>query len=139
VFEEFVSYRRTKCIIKHYNKLPFQTWKLMCFIHMLILCSCKMTSQTAEENTLTNILSLVPFPFLYFPFFLQFHTILLSHIAMYWIWSMLDPDERLLVTGFSPPIFGSQHCFRFRNRMQLNMDGPRLNTLYNKLSFIFQI
>jgi len=32
---------------------------------------------------------------------------------------MLDPDEMLLVTGVSPPIFGSQHCFRFRNQMQL--------------------
>jgi len=51
---------------------------------------------------------------------------------------MLDPDERLLVTGVSPPIFGSQHCFRFRNRMQLNMDGLWLNTLYNKLPFLFQ-
>jgi len=69
----------------------------------------------------------------------QYHIILLSHIAMYWIWSMLDPDERLLVTGVSPPIFGSQHCFRFRNRMQLNMDGVRLNTLYNKLPFLFKI
>jgi len=44
---------------------------------------------------------------------------------------MLDPNERLLVIGVSPPIFRSQHCFRFRNRMQLNMDGLRLNTLYN--------
>jgi len=44
---------------------------------------------------------------------------------------MLDPDERLLITGVSPPIFGSQHCFRFRNQMQLNLDGLRLNTLYN--------
>ena len=52
---------------------------------------------------------------------------------------MLDPDERLLVTGVSPPILGSQHCFRFRNRMQLTMDGLRLNTLYNKLPFLFQI
>jgi len=52
---------------------------------------------------------------------------------------MLEPDERLLVTGVSPPIFGSQHYFRFRNRMQLNMDGLRLNTLYNKFPFLFQI
>jgi len=52
---------------------------------------------------------------------------------------MLDPDERLLVTRVSPPIFGSQDCFRFRNRMQLNMDGVRLNTLYNKLPFLFEI
>jgi len=68
----------------------------------------------------------------------QYHIVLLSHIAMYWIWSILDPDERLLVTGVSPPIFASQHCFRFRNRMQRNMDGLRLNTLYNKLPFLFQ-
>jgi len=52
---------------------------------------------------------------------------------------MLDKDERLLVTGVSPPIFGSQHCFRFRNRMQLNIGGLRLNTLYNKLPFLYQI
>jgi len=31
--------------------------------------SCKMTSQTIEEKTLTNKLSLVPFLFLYFPSF----------------------------------------------------------------------
>ena len=30
--------------------------------------SCKMTSQTVEEKTLMNKLSLVPFLFLYFPF-----------------------------------------------------------------------
>ena len=65
----------------------------------------------------------------------QYHIILLSRIVMYWIWSMLDPDERLLVTGVSPPVFGSQHCYRFRNRMQLNMDVLRWNTLYNKLPF----
>jgi len=174
----------------------------------LSFCSCKMTSQTVEEKTLTNKLSLVPFLFslssllsavditsfysFFFCFLLQptliltdlswchkfllllmspmpqiketfikmecFKTkpcpsqkqrtsvhgsnitiILLSHFAMYWIWSMLDPDERLLVTVISPPIFGSQHCFRFRNRMQLNMDGLRLKTLYNKLPFLFQI
>jgi len=63
----------------------------------------------------------------------QYHIILLSHIAMYWIWSMLDSDERLLVTGVSPPIFDLELCFHFRNRMQLNMGGLRLNTLYNKL------
>jgi len=52
---------------------------------------------------------------------------------------MLDSDERLLVTRVSPPTFGSQHCFRFRNRVQLNMGGLRLNTLYNKLPFLYQI
>jgi len=37
----------------------------------------------------------------------------------------------LLVTGVSPPIFGLQHCCRFRKRMQLNMGGLRLNTLFS--------
>jgi len=35
-----------------------------------------------------------------------------------------------LVTGLSPPIFGLQNCCRFRKRMQLNMGGVQLNTLY---------
>jgi len=52
---------------------------------------------------------------------------------------MLDSDESLLVTGVCPPIFGSQHCCRFYNRMQLNMGGLRLNTLYDKLQLLFQI
>jgi len=69
----------------------------------------------------------------------QYHITLLSHLALYWIWSMLDSGERLLVTGVCPPIFGSQHCCRFRNRMQLNIRDLRLNTLYNKLSFLFPI
>ena len=38
----------------------------------LSFCSYKMTSQTVEEKTLTNKLSLVPFLFLYLPFLLQF-------------------------------------------------------------------
>jgi len=59
----------------------------------------------------------------------QYHIILLSHIVLYWIWSLLDSDESLLVTELSPPIFGLQHCCRFRKRMQLNMGGLRLNTL----------
>jgi len=49
---------------------------------------------------------------------------------MYWIWSLLDSDERLLVTRLSPPIFGLQHCCRFRKRMQLNVGGLWLNTLF---------
>jgi len=65
----------------------------------------------------------------------QYHIILLSHIVMYWIWSLLDSDERLLVTWVSPPIFGLQHCCRFRKRIQLNMGGLRLNTLF--LYFLF--
>jgi len=48
---------------------------------------------------------------------------------MYGIWSLLDSDEGLLVTELSPPIFGLQHCCRFRKRVQLNMGGLRLNTL----------
>jgi len=68
----------------------------------------------------------------------QYHIILLSHIVMYWIWSLLDSDERLLVTWVFPPIFGLQHCRRFRKRMQLNIGGLRLNTLFSTtFSIIF--
>jgi len=59
----------------------------------------------------------------------QYHIILLSHIFLYWIWSSLDSNESLLVSGVSPSIFGLQHCCCFRKRMQLNMGGLRLNTL----------
>jgi len=65
----------------------------------------------------------------------QYHIILLSHIIMYWIWSLLDSDQSLVVTRVSPPNFGSQHCCRFRKEMQLNMGVLRLNTLY--LYFLF--
>jgi len=65
----------------------------------------------------------------------QYHIILLSHIVLYWIWSLLNSDESLLVTELSPPIFGLQHCCRFRKRMQLNMGGLRLKTLL--LYYIF--
>jgi len=65
----------------------------------------------------------------------QYPIILLSHIVLYWIWSLLDSYESLVVTGVSPPIFGLQHCCRFRKRMELNMGGLRLNTLF--LYFIF--
>jgi len=60
----------------------------------------------------------------------QYHIILRSQIVMYWIWSLLDSGESLLVTWVSPPIFGLQHCCRFRKRMQLNMCGLGLNTLF---------
>jgi len=60
----------------------------------------------------------------------QYHIILLSHIVLYWIWSSLDSNESLLVTGVSPSIFGLQHCCCFRKRMNLNMVGLRLNTLF---------
>ena len=65
----------------------------------------------------------------------QYHITLLSHIVMYWIWSLLDLDESLLVIGASLPIFGLQHCCRFRKWRQLNMGGLRLNTLF--LYFLF--
>ena len=68
----------------------------------------------------------------------RYHIILLSHIVMYWIWSLLDLDESLLVTWVSPPIFGLQHCCRFRKRMELNMGGLRLNALFSStISIIF--
>ena len=60
----------------------------------------------------------------------QYHIILLSHIVLYWIWSSLDSNESLLVTRVSPQIFDLQQCFWFRKRMQLNMGGLRLNTLF---------
>jgi len=65
----------------------------------------------------------------------QCHIILLSHIVLYWIWTLLDSDESFVVTRVSPLIFGLQHCVRFRKRMQLNMGGLRLNTLF--LYFLF--
>jgi len=65
----------------------------------------------------------------------QYHIILHSHIVLYWIWSLLDSEESLVVTIVSPPIFGLQHCCCFRKRMQLKMGGLRLNTLF--LYFLF--
>jgi len=65
----------------------------------------------------------------------QYHIILLSHIVLYWIWSLLDLDESLVVTRVSPPIFGLKHCCRFRKRVQLNMVGLRLNNFF--LYFLF--
>jgi len=68
----------------------------------------------------------------------QYDIILLSHIVMYWIWSLLDSDESLLLTWVSPPLFGLQHCCRFRKWMQLKMGGHRLNTLFSTtFSIIF--
>jgi len=68
----------------------------------------------------------------------QYHIILLSHIVLYWIWSLLDSGESLFVTWVSPPIFGLQYCCRFHKRMQLNMGGLRLNTLFTTtFSIIF--
>ena len=54
---------------------------------------------------------------------------------MYWIWSLLDWDESVVVTRVSPPILGLQHCCRFQKQMQLIMGGLRLNTLF--LYFLF--
>ena len=62
-------------------------------------CSCKMTSQTVEEKTLTNKLSLVPFLFLYFPFLLQF--ILLLFLFFLFLFSpsaYVDPYWLVLVS-----------------------------------------
>jgi len=68
----------------------------------------------------------------------QYHIILLSHIVLYWILSLLDSDDSLLVTWVSPAIFGLQHCCPFRKQMQLNMGGLRLNTLFSTtFSIIF--
>ena len=60
----------------------------------------------------------------------QYHILPLSHIVLYWIWSSLDLDESLGVTSVSPAMFGLQHCCRFRKRMQLNMGGLLLDTLF---------
>jgi len=60
----------------------------------------------------------------------QYQIVLLSQILLSWIWTLLDSDASLLVTGISPPIFGLQHWCHFRKRMQLNMVGLRLNTLF---------
>jgi len=65
----------------------------------------------------------------------QYQIILLSHVVLYWNWSLLDSDESLVVTRVSPSIFGLKHCCRFRKRMQLNKGGLRLNTLF--LYFFF--
>ena len=68
----------------------------------------------------------------------QYHIILLSQIVMYWIWSLLDSGESLLVTVVSPQFFPLQHCCRFPKRMQLNMGGLRLNTFFSTtFSIIF--
>jgi len=58
-------------------------------------CSRKMTSQTVEEKTLTNKLSLVPFLFLYFPFLLK-----LYYFFFYFFFSfLLQPT--LILTDLS--------------------------------------
>jgi len=59
----------------------------------------------------------------------QYHIVLLSHIVLYWILSLLDSNESLLVTWVSPPIFGLQHCCCFLKRMQLNLGGLSIKHL----------
>ena len=64
MFDEFTSYRQTKYIIKHYEQASFLNMEVGVFhSHAYPFDSCKMTSQTVEEKTLTNKLSLVPFLF----------------------------------------------------------------------------
>ena len=68
----------------------------------LSFCSCKLTSHTIEEKTLTNKLSLVPFLFLYFPFLLQF--ILLLFLFFFFLFSpsaYVDPYWLVLVSETS--------------------------------------
>jgi len=67
----------------------------------LSFCSCKMTSQTVEEKTLTNKLSLVPFLFLYFPFLLQFILLL---VLFFLFLFLLQPT--LILTDLSS-------CYKF--------------------------
>jgi len=65
----------------------------------LYFCSCKMTSQTVEEKTLTNKLSLVPFLFLYFPFLLQFILLLfLFFLFLFFPSAYVDPYWLVLVS-----------------------------------------
>ena len=58
----------------------------------LSFCSCKMTSQTAEEKTLTNKLSLVRFLFLCFSFLMQFILLLfLFFLSLFSPSAYVDP------------------------------------------------
>jgi len=54
---------------------------------------------------------------------------------MYWIWSLLDSNESLLVTWVSRPIFGLQQYCCFRKRLRLNIGGLWLDTLF--LNYLF--
>ena len=89
----------------------------------LPLFSCKMTSQTVEEKTLTNKLSLVPFLFLYFPFLLQFILLLFllflfmfspsAYFDPYWL--VLVHKFLLLLISLMPQIKGTfikKECFK---------------------------
>jgi len=71
-------------------------------ITCLAFCSCKMTSKTVEEQTLTNKLSLVPFLFLYFPFLLQFILLLvLFFLLLFSPSAYVDPYWLVLVSSIS--------------------------------------
>jgi len=77
----------------------FKHGRLCVSLTCLSFCSCKMTSQTVEETTLTNKLSLVPLLFLYFPFLLQF--ILLHFLFFLFLFSpsaYVDPYWPVLVS-----------------------------------------
>ena len=65
----------------------------------LSISSYKMTSQTVEEKTLTNKLSLVPFLFLYFPFLLQYILLLVQFFLFLFSTSAyVDPYWLVLVS-----------------------------------------
>jgi len=65
----------------------------------LSFCSCKMTSQTVAEKTLTKKLSLVPFLFLYIPFLLQFIFLLfLFFLFLFSPSAYVDPYWLVLVS-----------------------------------------
>ena len=68
----------------------------------LPFCFYKMTSQTVEEKTLTNKLSLVLFLFLYFPFLLQFILLLfLFFLFLFSFSAYVDPYWLVLVSKTS--------------------------------------
>ena len=88
----------------------------------LSFCSYKMRSQTVEEKTLINKLSLVPFLFLYFPFLLQFILLLYSFFFCFLLQPTLiltDLSWRhkflLLLMSLMPQIKGTfikMECFK---------------------------
>ena len=89
----------------------------------LSFCSCQMTSQTVEEKTLTNKLSLVPFLCFYFLFLLQF---ILFFFYSFFFCFLLQPTLiltdlswchkfLLLLLSFMPQIKGTfikMECFK---------------------------
>ena len=82
-----------------WTSFPFKPGCWCVSFTCLCFCSCKMTSQTLEEKTFTNKLSLVPFLFLNFPFLLQF--ILLLVVFFLFLFSpsaYIDPYWLVLVS-----------------------------------------